>query len=75
MPDCGKVGVSLKLSANFASNRGSGALGLVGVLNSICALLGLDFSAYGDTGVVTWEILVDLSHALPSKFLSLLCNT
>lgn len=71
---CGKFVVSVKLSANFASNIFSFALTFVGVFRSLHSMtLVFCFIAYGDTGVEVCEILLDLSHA--SKFGSTLCNT
>lgn len=70
---CGKFDVSLKLSANLASNIISLGSDFVGVLRSFCIAFVFGFKAYGDTGVVVCEILLDLSHV--SKFGSLLCNT
>ena len=82
--DCGKLVVvvvvaaavvvvvadSVKLVQNVASNRFVAAFDLVGVL---CTTTVFDFTAYGDTGVVVCEILLDLSPASPLG--SLVCNT
>ena len=68
---CGKFVVSLKLSANFASNKFSFTPEVFRSL--LCKTFDFDFIGYADTGVEVWEILVDLSHV--SKFWSPLANT